>query len=134
VEQIPLAIECQYRGRLDAALRLRWVERGEVLGLVQVVWTVEHPNQVVIVDGEPGDAAERPFVRQRKLGPRAVKDERLSGAILLRTCVWRRLENQPAQDEEQRHDDVLGCSAHMTALHAMSDCRESVLCLASSDN
>ena len=41
---------------------------GIELNFAQVVGTIEHPHVVVLIHGQPCDAAHLPFVRQR-LGP-----------------------------------------------------------------
>jgi hypothetical protein len=67
-----------HRGRPRAAVGGRRILHGMQLEIPQVIRAIKHPDVVVFVHGEPGDAAHLPFVRQR-LGQ--------SGSGML----WRRL-------------------------------------------
>jgi len=68
LQQIPRRVEFEDGGRGDAALGRRRVERRVIVGLVQIAGAVQHPDVVVLVDENAGDAAERPITRQG-LGP-----------------------------------------------------------------
>ena len=102
MDEIPLTVERQDGGCLDAALGLRRIHRREILGVVQVVGAMEHPDEIVVVDSQPRDAAERPFVRKRQPGPRAIEDEpRAAVPILLSACVPGCVGDQTAGGDEQ---------------------------------
>ena len=66
-------VDVDQRGRTAAAVGGRRIESRVPFDVERVVRTVQHPDVVVLVDREPGDAAHLPLVRQR-LRPGRIED------------------------------------------------------------
>ena len=75
---------------MDAAIRGRRTELRVELDFCQIVRTVQHPNVVVAVDGQAGDAAHLPLVGKR-LGPAGVELVLQCGG---RLCSQRHIQDQ----------------------------------------
>src|SRR5215471_7407849 len=63
LEKLSVRIELQYGRRRNAALGLRWIERGGLLAIRDCRRTVKDPHVVVGIDGGPADLSVYPFVR-----------------------------------------------------------------------
>ena len=74
VHQAPRLIECEHRRRFFAAHGGRGVQRRIVLGdfrppedriKVEIPRPLEHPDHIVLINGQAGDALKSPCIRQR---------------------------------------------------------------------
>ena len=91
------AIEMNHRRRTRAAQRERRVELRMQLDVREVVRPVVDPDVVVAVDGEPGNAAELPEIRQ-VLWPGRIEDE--IGWLLRAGDRGSACRDEPCADED----------------------------------
>src|SRR5262249_10333283 len=104
--------------RLQATQRGGGAERGVILRLLRnvedridivVAGAVEHPDDVVLVDGKTGNAFEGPFVRQRQLWPAAVINE-FRGRLVVTGIRGENHNRCAAESSGKRHSaDQLPC-------------------------
>ena len=74
-------VEVNHRRRMGAANRQRRILLRVNLDRHEIVGPVQHPDVVVLVDGQAGDASHLPFVRQR-LRPVGIELEAGRGRLL----------------------------------------------------
>ena len=74
-------VDVNHGGRADAAIGERRSQFGFELDIGEIVGTVEDPDIVVLVHGEPGDTAHFPFVGKGP-GPAGIEPEFRRGGFL----------------------------------------------------
>ena len=101
-DDVAVLVDVDHRGRPDAAIGERRSQLRLELDIGQIVRTIQHPDVVVLIHGQPRDAAHLPLVRQG-FGPVRIELELGRGFLLRGSFLRAQRRPQDQQSEAGQH-------------------------------